>query len=446
MTGQAWWARIPASRITVVLATVAALAINLSPARTLIPDQPGQLLLVVVVAGITAAGTVMAFVLARLDDSMGIAGLAAAVTVYALVVLPATVIAFTSPDTQHLMGLLRTIGCLVFLVLALVALVPGQPVWTTGWRGGLLGVGLSLVLALAVYLVPLLDAVVTAPAMNLVLAAVWLTVSMTFIYYGLRNRVWLGYRIGGGLLLVAIATVLRETGNIGLGGVSLRILGGIVICAALGNRLRELWNTSQLRVDRIAELDHELHNVLSGLDGMTHVLGRAGSDDRELLSEAVREEIVRLRNLLDQRTEPPGCAVDPVLTRIVTLRRTNGLDVELDLEPGLRTTMPADAFAQVVTNLLANCERHAPGAKVLVSARSNGRSVHVEVRDDGPGLAPEVRGKVFRRGVHDRSRGGSGLGLHLSQQLVGASGGSLSLRPAADGHGTVAALAVPAGR
>lgn len=446
MTGQAWLARESASRATVLVAAVAALAVNLSPARTLIPDQPGQLMLVVVVAGITAGGGVMAFVLARLDDSRGIAGLAAAVTVYALVVLPATVIAFTSDGADHQMDLLRACGCLFFLALAACALMPSQPAWTMGWRGGVLGLGASIATATLITVTPVLDGLARDGVLNRALAVGWLSVSLTYLYYGVRNRVPLAHRIGIGLLFIAAATVLRETGNIGLGGVSLRILGGVIICAALARRLRERWHTSQLRVDRIAELDHELHNVLAGLDGMTHVLNHVGNDDRALLGEAVREEIGRLRNLLDQRSEPPGCEVDPVLTRIVTLRRTNGLDVDLDVEPGLRTTMPADAFAQVVTNLLANCERHAPGAKVLVSARANGRNVQVEVRDDGPGLAPEVRGKVFRRGVHDRSRGGSGLGLHLSQQLVGASGGSLSLRPADNGHGTVAALAVPAGR
>ncbi|HEY0500412.1 MAG TPA: HAMP domain-containing sensor histidine kinase [Kutzneria sp.] len=447
MTGRDWMlSRRPAVRVPVVAAVLATIAVNLSPARTLIPDQAGQLVLVIAVAGITACGVVLAFFLARLDDSRGIGGLAAAVTVYALVVLPATVVAFTSPDTQHLTALLRFAGCLIFLVLMAFALVPSQPRWTMGWPGGLLGIAVSVALAMLIYATPLLDGVAVAGVLDRFLVVSWIAVTVTYIGYGIRNRVPMAYGLGAGMVVVAVALVLRDTGNAGLGGACLRLCGAIIMCAALARRLRERFQTSQLRVDRIAELDHELHNVLAGLDGMTHVLSHAGKDDRELLSEAVREEIGRLRNLLDQRAEPAGCAVDPVLTRIVTLRRTNGLDVELDMEPGLRTTMPADAFAQVVTNLLANCERHAPGAKVQVKARANGRSVHVEVSDDGPGLAPEVRGRLFRRGVHDQSRGGSGLGLHLSQQLVGASGGSLSLRPAADGHGTVAALAVPAGR
>ena len=446
MTGQAWLTRLPAVRIPVLIAVLATIGVNLSPARTLIPDQPGQLVLVVAVAGITACGVVMAYFLARIDDSRGIGGLAAAVTVYALVALPATVISFTTPGTEHLMALLRTSGGLIFQVLMACALVPRQPAWTRGWQGGLLGVGVSVVIALMINATPPLNALAVAGTLDRFLAGLWLLVTLTYIAYGIRYQVPMAYGIGSGMVVVFAAQVLRETGHMGLGGASLRLCGAIIMCAALGRRLRERFQTSQLRVDRIAELDHELHNVLAGLDGMTHVLSSAGKDDRELLSEAVREEIVRLRNLLDQRAEPAGCEVDPVLTRIVTLRRTNGLDVELEMEPGLRTTMPADAFAQVMTNLLANCERHAPGAKVMVSARANGRIVQVEVRDDGPGLAPEVRGKVFRRGVHDPSRGGSGLGLHLSQQLVGASGGSLSLRPAADGHGTVAALAVPAGR
>ena len=72
-------------------------------------------------------------------------------------------------------------------------------------------------------------------------------------------------------------------------------------------------------------------------------------------------------------------------------------------------------LAQVVTNLLANCDRHAPGAAVHVSGRHDGADVVVEVRDEGPGLASDLdAAAVLDRGVRDESAGGSGLGLYIS--------------------------------
>jgi hypothetical protein len=94
--------------------------------------------------------------------------------------------------------------------------------------------------------------------------------------------------------------------------------------------------------------------------------------------------------------------------------------------------------------LLANCDRHAPGAPITITAQWQGESVVVEVRDEGPGLPPGREHAVLERGCGTSRAGGTGLGLHISQQLVAREGGTLTLRTAESPHGCVATVTVPA--
>ena len=124
-----------------------------------------------------------------------------------------------------------------------------------------------------------------------------------------------------------------------------------------------------------------------------------------------------------------------MLTRLVTLRRLTGSVITLSCPPGLVAAVPAGTLAQVVTNLLANCARHAPGAEIHVSARPTPGACVIEVTDAGPGL----------RVLHgETATTGSGLGLELSSRLVSDFGGTLQLMPATRfPSGTTARLCLP---
>lgn len=90
-------------------------------------------------------------------------------------------------------------------------------------------------------------------------------------------------------------------------------------------------------------------------------------------------------------------------------------------------------LAQVVSNLLANCDRHAHGTAVVIRAFRRGDRAVVEVADDGPGIPPDVAEAVLRRGVRQGSGAGEGLGLHISRQLVEGVGGALRVLAAERG-------------
>lgn len=135
--------------------------------------------------------------------------------------------------------------------------------------------------------------------------------------------------------------------------------------------------------------------------------------------------------------------VEPVLSGLAILRRSAGLQVEADIDPDLRVLGDPAVLAQIVTNLLANCQRHAPGARVTMRAHLRGDSAAVEVRDEGPGLAADVEAVVLERGAHDLAGDGTGLGLCISRRLVEREGGSLRVPNVEDPAGCLAVVTVP---
>ena len=108
-----------------------------------------------------------------------------------------------------------------------------------------------------------------------------------------------------------------------------------------------------------------------------------------------------------------------------------------------------EGLLRVASNLVSNAIQYtAPGTVVEVEAGSRGEEAFLEVRDRGPGVAPEERARIFERFVRlDRARvenpEGSGLGLAIVEQVVRAHQGRIEVdeRP---GGGAVFRVVLPA--
>ncbi|CAM3669161.1 sensor histidine kinase [Isoptericola cucumis] len=112
------------------------------------------------------------------------------------------------------------------------------------------------------------------------------------------------------------------------------------------------------------------------------------------------------------------------------------------------TAVPAtgdpDRLRQVLTNLVGNVARHTPAgspAELAVGTAPDGGAV-VEVRDHGPGIAPEQAARIFERfyradSSRNRTSGGSGLGMAIVAAIVGAHDGHVSVADTPGGGLTV---------
>ncbi|OJT17352.1 hypothetical protein BO221_45360 [Archangium sp. Cb G35] len=100
---------------------------------------------------------------------------------------------------------------------------------------------------------------------------------------------------------------------------------------------------------------------------------------------------------------------------------------------------------QVVTNLLTNALKYGAGRPIHVHVRWADGVARLSVRDEGIGIAPEHRGRIFgkfERAVSERHYGGLGLGLHITWQIVSALGGTIAVESEV-GHGSTFTVELP---
>lgn len=218
-----------------------------------------------------------------------------------------------------------------------------------------------------------------------------------------------------------------------------------------------LWNQHEEWQCRLAEAeaaavaaarrDHEMRNLVLGLTGATTAIGaRIDSPTGRHLHAAASAELQRLRLMLDDgpigTAQPlPRASVGAVLHDLAAMHRAGGADVEVRADGDLCALIDGQALAQVITNLLVNCARHAPGAPVELRARRLGRLIRVEVVDAGPGLpcgtVPET---LLRSGVRGAASPGRGWGLNISVELVRRHGGAIRLTSSRPGPGCTVEL------
>jgi signal transduction histidine kinase len=98
--------------------------------------------------------------------------------------------------------------------------------------------------------------------------------------------------------------------------------------------------------------------------------------------------------------------------------------------PGLVAHVDRGRLHQVLVNLLDNAARHGPpGSLVTVVARPEGEQMVLEIADEGPGIPPEDRERVFHRFTRGERAvgGGTGLGLAIARWAVDLHGGHIAV-------------------
>jgi two-component system NtrC family sensor kinase len=186
---------------------------------------------------------------------------------------------------------------------------------------------------------------------------------------------------------------------------------------------------------------------------------RGSGQSRDL--ELVRQEAARagqiVRNLLAfvRRSSPDRASADlNQLVRATARLREHQLSLrnitlKLELHPGvLPVLVNREEIQQIVLNLVMNAE-HAigdAGGSIIVRTDAREHAHAVQVVDDGPGISPELKGRVFEPFFTTKDVGeGTGLGLSLALGIATAHGGNLELCSSAAGDkGACFQLTLPA--
>jgi two-component system, OmpR family, sensor kinase len=456
--------------LAVVLGFVGAAVTLLGRAQAV--DQDGASAAALLMAGFavsvgSAAALMMAFA-ARLSGSPRIAWVGLSIGWYSLLAIPISTAHGLDGEHQQLTAAGIVLVQVVAIVLWLPVLVPPSGLATARLLWGLLG-AVPLLVACALLWAVIAPASVASVAGSrswwLVCALVWILGGLVVVGRASRDRVPGLALVGAGFAMLGAAQVAwfvlpssgAETAALRLVAVAIVLCGGLRILQRALLRLNveqafretEL-RRAELRLARAAERDHDLRNGLAGLAGATAVLG--GGADVDGLRRVVAGELRRLDGMLaqpggqDRGGERGAYAVAPALDGLVMLRRSVGMDVRADVEPCLCAAGSPSTLAQVVTNLLANAERHAPGSPVRIAARRRGDRIDIRVRDFGSGVRPGREHAVLESGTRDERAGGLGLGLHVCRTLLAAEDATIEILPTdARSPGCVVVLGLPAG-
>ncbi|MEP7123015.1 MAG: ATP-binding protein [Byssovorax sp.] len=206
-----------------------------------------------------------------------------------------------------------------------------------------------------------------------------------------------------------------------------------------------------------AGLAHEIGNPLSAILGFQELLLQGGlspQEEREFLERMKREtERIHhvLRDMLDFArpvaatksgdVEVPGSlreAVDDVLALVKPQKTFRDVVVNAEIPGDLpRISLAGPRIVQVLLNLLLNAADAIPregGRIMLRAARAPGDRVRLTVEDNGPGIAAEIRDRLFEPFVTTKEPGkGTGLGLAVCLGLIEAAGGTLAVEDGDEG-------------
>jgi len=192
----------------------------------------------------------------------------------------------------------------------------------------------------------------------------------------------------------------------------------------------------------VSDASHELRSPLTAIRGQIEVLAREpdpGAADVRRVEAATLAELRRVEGLveellalarLDEGVGPARRELDAdAFLREAVAAAPGGASLgstaagRIDLDP--------DMVARVIRNLVENARRHAgPDGEVTVASTALAGRLRVDVDDDGPGIPPAERERVFDRfhrsdAARDRGSGGSGLGLAIARAIVEAHGGTI---------------------
>ncbi|MEM9074084.1 MAG: ATP-binding protein, partial [Myxococcota bacterium] len=207
-----------------------------------------------------------------------------------------------------------------------------------------------------------------------------------------------------------------------------------------------------------AGLAHEIRNPLGAIKASAQYLTDGREDEDDEFLDIIVEEVDRLNRVVGSfldyarpsRGNPSPTDINAAIERTLHLLKSEVRDVavSVDLAEELpKVRIDLEQLRQVLINLIQNAlqamdydgDLH---LSTVVQAADDQQVVKILVHDTGPGIAADVRAKLFVPFVTTKQRG-TGLGLAISQRIVSAAGGRITVRTNPS-EGTTFVIELPA--
>jgi signal transduction histidine kinase len=216
---------------------------------------------------------------------------------------------------------------------------------------------------------------------------------------------------------------------------------------AFNEMQQRLARLDSARKEFIANASHELRTPIFSLAGFVELLEHEEPDaaTRDEFVTTMREQVQRLTRLTAELLDLSRLDADAMELRVEPVRLDSvagetvdefgpladlhGSRIEVRTEGDSTTALAdRDRVAQIIRILVDNALTHTPeGTGITLTAKGQDGTAEFVVSDNGPGISPQSRGRVFERFFTGDSASGSGLGLAIARELAQRMRGDLDV-------------------
>jgi two-component system OmpR family sensor kinase len=235
------------------------------------------------------------------------------------------------------------------------------------------------------------------------------------------------------------------------------------LTGAINHLMKRLTERLAREQEFLSDAAHELKTPLSVIQINAHRLAAScaggGSERGVQASEGLRDGVARASHTVHQllayeraRSERGDAAAPPIdllgllrerLARAVPLAGARGIDIELAASASAILPLHRESMAALLDNVIGNAIKYSPdGGRISACLVRGPEGTRIGIEDQGPGIAPALRRKVFERfyRIPGQDTAGSGLGLAIAERAAARNGATIRIGEGENGKGALVTI------